>query len=189
MVDCDEELCRRVAQGEGAAFELLVERYQERAYRLAWSIVKDGDEARDLSQEAFIRLYRTAASFDARARFSTWFYRILVNLCLDHRRKFRRWYRMLSWSEPGAQLDRFEPDQLASPLPGPEEETSRRQTAEHLAKAMETLSDRQRAALMLSVGEGMTSREAAAIMGCSEATVRVHLHRALTELKKTMGKR
>ena len=83
----DEALCQRVADRDEAAFDLLVERYRERAYRLAWSILRDAEDARDLSQEAFVRLYEAAASFRGRARFSTWFYRILVNLCLDHRRK------------------------------------------------------------------------------------------------------
>jgi len=85
----DEELCWRVANRDEAAFDRLVERYQQRAYRLAWSIVRDAEEARDLSQEAFIRLFEGAASFAGRARFSTWFHRILVNLCLDHRRRRR----------------------------------------------------------------------------------------------------
>jgi RNA polymerase sigma-70 factor (ECF subfamily) len=72
-----------VAQRDDRAFDLLVERYQRRAYRLAWSILRDAEEARDLSQEAFLRLYEAAASFRGTARFSTWFYRIVVNCCLD----------------------------------------------------------------------------------------------------------
>ena len=82
----DEVLCRRVAERDEEAFEQLVERHQRRAYRVAWSILGDAEEAKDLSQEAFLRLYERAASFDGRAKFSTWFHRILVNLCLDRRR-------------------------------------------------------------------------------------------------------
>ena len=89
----DEMLCRRVAERDEAAFDLLVARYQGRAYRLAWSMVRDAEDARDLSQEAFLRVYRTAGSFRGDARFSTWFYRVLVNLCLDHRR--RGWWQRL----------------------------------------------------------------------------------------------
>src|SRR5262249_31645180 len=88
----DEALCQRVAQRDNDAFDMLVERYQQRAYRLAWSILRDAEEARDLSQDAFIRLYETAGSFRGKSRFSTWFYRILVNLCLDARRRRRGWY-------------------------------------------------------------------------------------------------
>src|SRR3972149_6086434 len=84
---CDEDLCRRIAQQDGGAFDLLVERYQERAYRIAWSVVRDREDAKDCSQEAFIRLHESAGSFAGQAKFSTWFYRILVNCCLDHHRK------------------------------------------------------------------------------------------------------
>ena len=85
----DEDLCRRIAQQDRGAFELLVERYQERAYRIAWSVVRDREDAKDCSQEAFIRLLESAGSFAGQAKFSTWFYRILVNCCLDHQRKRR----------------------------------------------------------------------------------------------------
>ena len=84
MEPADEALCERVARRDEAAFELLVSRYQERAYRLAWSILRNAEDARDVSQEAFIRLYEMAGSFRGRSKFSTWFYRILVNACLDH---------------------------------------------------------------------------------------------------------
>ena len=80
MEPADEALCERVARRDEAAFELLVSRYQERAYRLAWSILRNAEDARDVSQEAFIRLYETAGTFRGRSKFSTWFYRILVNL-------------------------------------------------------------------------------------------------------------
>src|SRR2546428_11501609 len=85
----DEVLCRRTAERDEAAFEVLVARYQERAYRLAWSIVRNAEDARDLSQEAFIPLYQAAGRFDGRSKFSTWVYRLLLNPCLDHRRKDR----------------------------------------------------------------------------------------------------
>src|SRR5205809_1954836 len=93
----DEDLCRRIAQQDEGAFELLVERYQERAYRIAWSVVRDREDAKDCSQEAFIRLHESAGSFAGQAKFSTWFYRILVNCCLDHQRKRRGWRRLLGW--------------------------------------------------------------------------------------------
>ena len=85
MESSDEELCRAVAERKPGAFDLLVERYQERAYRIAWSVVRDREEARDCSQEAFLRLHESAGSFAGQSKFSTWFYRILVNCCLDQK--------------------------------------------------------------------------------------------------------
>jgi len=87
----DEALCRRIAARDDAAFDVLVARYQARAYRLAWSFLRNAEDARDVSQDAFIRVWEAAERFRGDARFSTWFYRILVNACLDHKRRGRWW--------------------------------------------------------------------------------------------------
>ena len=184
----DEVLCRRVAEHDGEAFEALVERYQQRAYRLAWSILRDAEEARDLSQEAFIRLYDVAGTFRGTARFSTWFYRILVNLCLDARRR-RRWWQLAV--RPAEREDgTFESlvEEQPAPASDPVEGLAREELMAQLWKAVETLSPQQRAALILQVQEELPTSEIAAVLKCSEATVRVHLHRALHALRKTMRK-
>lgn len=184
----DEALCERVARRDEEAFDLLVARYQQRAHRLAWSILRDAEDARDLSQEAFIRLYHTAGSFQGRARFSTWFYRILVNLCLDARRR-RRW-----WQRAADPVDREDgsSESLIEQLPAPEadpiEAMDRQAVLTRLWRVVDGLSPQQRAALLLQVQEEMPTADIAAVLKCSEATVRVHLHRALTSLRKTMGK-
>ncbi|MBI4638141.1 MAG: RNA polymerase sigma factor [Candidatus Rokubacteria bacterium] len=172
----DEALCRRAADRDETAFDLLVARYQQRAYRLAWSLLRDAEEARDLSQEAFVRLWETAGSFAGRSRFSTWFYRILVNLCLDHRRKRRA-------DAPGPL-----PDGEDTPAPGidPVARLEREEAMRPLWPAVDRLAPRQRAALLLQL-EDLSTGEIAAVLKCSEATVRVHLHRALTTLRKAMG--
>lgn len=183
----DEVLCERVANRDEAAFDLLVERYQERAYRVAWSILRDAEEARDLSQEAFIRLYQAAGSFGGRARFSTWFYRILVNLCLDHRRKHRRWRGALAAQpaedEPETPLIERQP----APFRDPAEDLGRAETMKALWAAVDQLSPQQRAALLLQVQDELPTAEISTVLKCSEATVRVHLHRALATLRKLMG--
>jgi RNA polymerase sigma-70 factor, ECF subfamily len=180
----DEALCERVAQRDDAAFELLVERFQGRAYRLAWSIVRDSEDARDLSQEAFIRLYENAGSFGGRAKFSTWFYRIVVNLCLDHKRK-RRWWKPWGSDDPDDQGESLLERQPA-PTTDPVDELSRERTMKDLWAAVDRLAPRQRAAVVLQVQEELATYEIAEVLKCSEATVRVHLHRAMNTLKKTM---
>src|SRR3989304_2854473 len=77
MEPTDNALVARVARRDQEAFDLLVLRYQERAYRLAWHLTRDREEARDLSQEAFVRVYQAARRFKGKAKFSTWFFRIL----------------------------------------------------------------------------------------------------------------
>ena len=179
-----------MAERDDVAFELLVSRYQQRAYRLAWSILRDAEEARDVSQDVFIRLYQRAGSFGGRARFSTWFYRLVVNLSLDHQRRGRWWRRLVRDAGPDGRDD-DQPD-LVERLPAaaadPIETVERERRMKRLWAAVDQLAPRQRAAVLLHVQEGLPTRDVAAALECSEATVRVHLHRALTALKKTLGK-
>jgi RNA polymerase sigma-70 factor, ECF subfamily len=184
----DEALCQRVAGRDEAAFDLLVERYRGRAYRLAWGLLRDVEDARDLSQEAFIRLYQTAGSFGGRARFSTWFYRILVNLCLDHRRR-HRWWRWTITREPrGDNESESIVERQPAPIADPLADLDRARMMTRLWEEVDRLSPRQRAAVLLHVQEDLRSAEIGTVLGCSEATARVHLHRALNALRKTMEK-
>jgi RNA polymerase sigma-70 factor (ECF subfamily) len=183
----DEALCERVASGDEPAFELLVSRYQERAYRLAWSILRDGEEARDASQEAFVKLYRTAGTFGGRARFSTWFYRLLVNQCLDRQRRLRRWRSLLV--RPGSGDETPDEDFLErqpAPITDPLADLGREDVMKRLWAAVEELSPQQRAAVVLQVKDELPTAEIATVLNCSEATVRVHLHRALKTLRRRL---
>jgi RNA polymerase sigma-70 factor (ECF subfamily) len=184
----DEALCERVADKDDAAFDVLVARYQQRAYRLAWSILRNAEDARDLSQEAFIRLSQTAASFQRRARFSTWFYRILVNLCLDHRRKHRWWRTMLASAGGGEEPGDARMERQPAPAVDPLDALGREQVMATLWRAVARLSPRQRAVLVLQVQEEMETAQIATVLKCSEATVRVHLHRALATLRKSVAR-
>lgn len=179
----DEELCRKVAARHSGAFDQLVERHYARAFRLARSVVSDDADARDISQEAFIRLYESAHRFDGRSRFSTWFYRIVVNLCIDHQRRTKWWRRVLPLASGGDDPARIEPE---SDEPAPEAELMRKEIALNLNAMLNQLSANQRIAVMLQVQQGLSSREIAEVMKCSESTVRVHIYRGLMQLKKKL---
>jgi RNA polymerase sigma-70 factor (ECF subfamily) len=180
----DEALCASVAAREDGAFDALVERYQARAYRLAWSLLRDAEDARDLSQEAFLRVYQSAGRFRGDARFSTWFYRILVNLCLDHRRRRRWWQRARAHERDEDERALVERQPTREPDPG--QRASEEQTMTRLWAAVDRLSPQQRAAVVLSVQEQLSTPEIAAVLQCSEPTVRVHLHRAVQALRRTL---
>jgi RNA polymerase sigma-70 factor (ECF subfamily) len=181
----DEALCARVAAREEGAFDQLVDRYQARAYRLAWSLLRDAEDARDLSQEAFLRVYQSAGRFRGDARFSTWFYRILVNLCLDHRRRRRWWHRvMVTHERDDDQTALVERQPAREPDPG--QHATEEQTMTRLWAAVDRLSPQQRAAVVLSVQEQLSTPEIAAVLQCSEPTVRVHLHRAVQALRRIL---
>jgi RNA polymerase sigma-70 factor (ECF subfamily) len=181
----DEDLCRRIAQQDRGAFDLLAERYQERAYRIAWSVVRDREDAKDCSQEAFIRLHESAGSFAGQAKFSTWFYRILVNCCLDHQRRQRGWRRMVGWGGRDEARDVGDPvERLAAPFTDPTDALVTDHRKSRLWEAVDDLSPQQRAAVMLQCREELSTKEIAAVLQLSEATVRVHLHRAYSALRR-----
>jgi len=181
----DEELCRGIAEHDADAFEIMVDRHQARAYRLAYSMLGNEADARDVSQDAFIRLYEAAGKFDGRSRFSTWFYRILVNLCIDNQRRNRWWRRLAPLTSPGENPDDrgYDPP---SEEPGPEGDAMLSQSITRLRPALDKLSPQQRAAVLLQTQEGFTSREIAAVLKCSENTARVHVHRGIMQLRKLL---
>jgi len=181
----DEELCQRIAAHDNMAFETLVERHQARVFRMAGSILGNEADGRDIAQEAFIRLFESAHRFDGRSRFSTWFYRIVVNLCIDHQRRNRWWRKVLPLSSPREESDE-PPIDPPSEQPGPELDAIRSQTAGNLREVLKQLSPAQRAAVLLHVQEDLSSREIAAVLKCSESTARVHLHRGVTRLMKML---
>ena len=182
----DETLCRRIAARDDAAFDLLVARYQGRAYRLAWSLLRNAEDARDVSQDAFIRVWEAADQFRGDARFSTWFYRILVNRCLDHKRRGRWWARLVVRDDdPDADVSVVE----RQPAPGPDagEQVSEAQTMARLWDAVQQLSPQQRAAVILHAQEQLSIAEIADVLRVAEPTVRVHLHRAVAALRKDLA--
>ena len=190
MERTDEALCRAVANREPGAFDLLVERYQERAYRIAWSVVRDREEAKDCAQEAFLRLHESAGTFAGQSKFSTWFYRILVNSCLDNRRRGRGWRRLLVWRDAADDERDEDPiERYPAPMEDPGAHVDEERQLSQLWDAVDRLSPRQRAVVLLQCREGLATKEIAEVLDMSEATVRVHLHRAFAALRRRVGAR
>jgi RNA polymerase sigma-70 factor (ECF subfamily) len=183
----DEELCSRVAARDDRAFEALVERYQARAYRLAYSVLGSEADARDVSQDAFVKLFESAGKFSGRSQFSTWFYRIVVNLCIDHKRHHRWWSKIVPLRSSISEGDEAGVEPVSTEA-GPEAEAMRHETSTQLAAAFVLLSPNQRVAVLLQVQDGLSSREIAEVLRCSESTARVHIHRGLAALRKLLKK-
>jgi RNA polymerase sigma-70 factor (ECF subfamily) len=152
-------------------------------------VLRDREDARDCSQEAFIRLHESAGSFAGQSKFSTWFYRILVNCCLDHQRRRRGWRRLIGWRDQRADgSDEPDPvEQAPAPFADPVEGMDAERRVTKIWALVEDLSPQQRAAVTLSCREGLATKDIAAVLNVSEATVRVHLHRALSTLRQRLG--
>lgn len=164
----DRVLIELARMGDEAAFEKLVEKYRARTMWIARGFVLDDESARDVAQEAFLRLYQNLHRYDPRQRFYTWYYRIVVHLSIDYVRRGRRRPRRILPGDEAARAER------SSPADAMELAELRQQ----VRAILETVPVKYRALLVLRDLEGFTSKEIADIFRCNHATARWRLHRA-----------
>lgn len=167
----DEELLRRSAAGDREAFEHLVRAHQHRVVQLAMRLLGSLDQAEDVAQEAFLRVYKSASTFQPRAKFSTWLYRVVVNLCHDQRRKWK-WRPMRIADDPPAPIHRSHIEQ---------DEISARVHA-----TIDQLPQRQRTVLILHRFENLSYHDIAQSTGFSESAVESLLMRAYANLRQSL---
>jgi RNA polymerase sigma-70 factor (ECF subfamily) len=175
----DEELLRLVRGGDRAAFSALVARHQERFFRAAWRTLSDTAEAEDVTQEAFLKLWRDPGLFDPgrKVKFTTWFYRVVVNLALDRARKRKRSVSGGEWLEA-----------MPSEADSPEQETGARERKALIEAAIGQLPERQKTALNLCFYEGLGNIEAAEVMGVTVKALESLLIRAKQALRQNLAK-
>lgn len=165
----------RVAGGNRSALGVLIERHQEYVRKLAFRFVGHWDVADDLAQETFLRVWRAAGSYTATAAFSTWLYRLVLNLTRD-------WQRGQSYRQH-AELN----DRIADPQPAVSATLQQSEIAEAVRRAIGSLPDNQRTALILHRYAGLSHREISAVMGKSEAAVESYLVRSYASLRAALG--
>jgi len=188
----DEDLVARINEGEDWATEELVNRYQEKSYAIAYHMCsEDVEEARDLTQEAFLRAFGSLGKFRGDSSFYTWFYRILVNVCLDSRRRGRRWKQIFSpWRQAkrgkGSQGETPEERSDVRDDSNPISALSGKQFATDIKKSLKALPEKQRLVFQLKVFHGMRIREIAQVIGTAEGTVKSHLFRATRFLREEL---
>lgn len=183
----DAEAVTKAATGDHEAFRILVERYQNRAYRLALRVMRDEESARDVVQEAFLKAYRSLDRFEGRSSFYTWFYRIVMNLCLDAKRR-QPVGRQVEWDEQVAMhtptatgLDAVDADRQRAA--GPSGELERAELRDALRKAIEQLPDDARQTLLLREVDGLSYAEIAQALQIPKGTVMSRLHHARRRLR------
>lgn len=180
MGQSDEELgwVRRSQAGDHEAFAALVTRYQHMVHSLTIRMTGSLADGEDLAQETFLRAFQQLASFRGDARFASWLHRIAVNACLNwHKRQARRHQLHDAWCrETLADNGKTDADES-----GAHDGNFR-----HVNAALQQLSARQRAAVVLTVYEGLSHAEAARALGCSEATVSWRLFAARRKLKRLL---
>jgi RNA polymerase sigma-70 factor (ECF subfamily) len=173
MDDADAFLVAQAQAGSQAAFEMLVLKYQRRVERLLARSVREPDLVADLCQETFLSAWRALPQFQGGSAFYTWLYRIAVNQAAKHAERTDR------RPTPGAQIDgTFEPDADLKHQDTPEALLATRQIAERLNRAVDSLADDQRQALLLREVDGLSYEEIGELMQCAPGTVRSRIFRA-----------
>jgi RNA polymerase sigma-70 factor (ECF subfamily) len=172
--EAEHELIRRAQAGEEAAFEALVRSHQRLAFGIAKSMVASEEDARDLAQEAFLRVFRNLARFDFEHPFATWLHRIVTNLAIDHLRKRRL---VLSGGRAEDGDDPPEHEVADEDQPAPSERLEALETALQVREVIESLAPHFQTVLVLRELQGLPCTEIAEIVGATHVTVRWRLHR------------
>jgi RNA polymerase sigma-70 factor (ECF subfamily) len=182
-------IVERAKRGDTAAFEQIIHFYQRKVMTTAWRMLGNQEDARDASQEVFLRVYRYLGGFKLEQDFGGWLYRIIINVCRDHARKRGGAHRFTS----------FEGEREAGTLKSlasdedVEANAIRSQQRVLITEALDTLSTRERAALVLRDLEGLSTGEVARVLGSSQTTVRSQISSARTKIKlyrdRVTGKR
>ena len=180
----DQEVVRRVLEGETALFELIMRRYNQRLYRVARAILRDDADAEDVMQEAYVRAYEHLGQFAGRSQFATWLTRIAIHEALARLQRRKRTDQLGANLRGEIGIDR-EVDVAASAL-NPEEQLSVSELGRALENAILSIPEQYRLVLMLRDVEQLSTTETAATLELSEENVKVRLHRARAMVRKNL---
>ena len=165
----ETEMISRCQQGDQEALKEIYDKYHKKVYRIAYGVVRQREDALDIVQEVFIKLFRSIKNFQGRSHFYTYLYRMVMNTAIDHARKLGKKFAS-SLDEEGS----FEPSDGAEK--GPERVFLQKELEERVKRAMDKLPAEQKAALIFRDMEGLSYQEMAEAMGCSIGTVMSRLH-------------
>ena len=182
MASTDEELVARSIGGDLDSFNQLVLRWERPIYALAYRVIGREEDARDVCQETFLRAFRALGGFKGQAKFSSWLYRITLNLCRDWIRRERR--QPLAQTPEGVDLVELAGE--AEDTESIEELVARKEIGAAIARAMAELPEEQRTAIVLKEYHGLTFQEIADMLDCPLSTVKTRLYQGLTVLRRQL---
>jgi RNA polymerase sigma-70 factor, ECF subfamily len=182
MASSDEELVARSMGGDLDSFNQLVLRWERPIYALAYRVIGREEDARDVAQETFLRAFRALSGFKGQAKFSSWLYRITLNLCRDWIRKERR--TPVSQAPEG--IDIIELAGEGTPAETIEQLVGRKELGRAVSKAMAMLPEEQRTAIILKEYHGLTFQEIADMLDCPLSTVKTRLYQGLSVVRKQL---
>jgi RNA polymerase sigma-70 factor (ECF subfamily) len=174
----DDEVVERVLGGEAGLFEILMRRYNQRLFRVARAILRSGDEAEDVMQEAYVRAYTHLGQFAHRAQFSTWLTKIALHEAYARARRSSRLDEMDAHADEVAMLRSTDPD--------PERQLFDRELRAALEKAVDALPEHYRSVFVLREVEGLSTAETGECLGVGEEAIKTRLHRARGLLRREL---
>ena len=184
----DTDLILQAQKGNESAFEELVYCYDRSVLSIALKYTRDEDDAKDLYQEVFIRVYRGLKNFRFESEFSTWIYRITTNVCLSYKSKSKENLRVSIDNDYDEEEKEFSSTQeLIYDGSSPEEITSEADIKDIVDEAVESLSPKQKMTFILKHYEGYKIREIAEMLNCKEGTVKKYLFDAIKNLRKKLS--
>lgn len=188
MTDLKERnLIRKAKQGDMHAFEELILKHEKIVYNLALRMMNHSEDAKDISQEVFLKAYRSLCNFDERSAFSTWLYRITHNTCIDEMRK-RKGKQNYSLEEELENEAGSMQRQIADEGDTPEESLLREEQKSEILQALDNLSAEHKAAIVLRDVKGLSYEEIAEILEVSLGTVKSRISRGRNQLKNEILK-
>jgi RNA polymerase sigma-70 factor (ECF subfamily) len=184
MTWTDEELVAKSIRGDADSFNELIMRWERPIYALAYRTIGREEDARDVCQETFLRAFRALPGFRGQAKFSSWLYRIALNLCRDWIRRERR----TPVVQPPEDVDLLELAAASEPSESIEDLVARQDLSRLVERAMALLPEEQRTAIVLKEFHGLTFQEIADLVGCPLSTVKTRLYQGLTVLRRELAK-
>jgi RNA polymerase sigma-70 factor (ECF subfamily) len=184
MTLTDDELVARSVGGDAESFNQLILRWERPIYALAYRVIGREEDARDVCQETFLRAFRALPGFKGQAKFSSWLYRIALNLCRDWIRRQRR--APVTQMPEDVDLGEFAAER--GPVESIEELVSRRELSAIVEGVMARLPEEQRTAIILKEYHGMTFQEIADMQGCPLSTVKTRLYQGLLVVRRQLEK-
>jgi RNA polymerase sigma-70 factor (ECF subfamily) len=184
----DTDLIIQAQKGDQSAFEELVYRYDRNVLSVAMKYANDEDDAKDLYQEVFIRVYRGLKNFRFQSEFSTWLFRITTNVCLTYKSRSKEHLRVSinkNYDDEESELSTTE--ELIYDGSSPEETSSGTDLGEIVNAAVESLSPKQKMTFILKHYEGYKIREIAEMLNCKEGTVKKYLFDAVKNLRQKLS--
>jgi RNA polymerase sigma-70 factor, ECF subfamily len=184
MPSTDEELVTRSMGGDLDSFNQLVLRWERPIYALAYRVIGREEDARDVCQETFLRAFRALNGFKGQAKFSSWLYRIALNLCRDWIRRERR--QPVVQAPEGVDIIELAGD--SAPTESIEDLVARREIGRAIGRAMSELPEEQRTAIILKEYHGLTFQEIADLLDCPLSTVKTRLYQGLSVLRRQLAR-